>query len=113
VKPSKPKYKITVFGRELFGIAAVWAEYRNPKTQAWERTFATFTSEPNGVMKEIHNRQPIILDPNDFEEWLSPGERLPIHLFRIVPDDATRAVLLDGGRAAKTKERPAMKGLFD
>jgi putative SOS response-associated peptidase YedK len=52
-KTPRPKYEITVLDREFFGIAGVWADWRNPKTQRWERTFATFTSEPNGVMKEI------------------------------------------------------------
>ena len=46
----------------------MWAEWKNPKTQRWEKTFATFTSEPNGVMRELHDRQPVILDPKDFQE---------------------------------------------
>jgi putative SOS response-associated peptidase YedK len=49
-KGPKPKYEITVLDREFFGIAGVWAEWKNPKTQKWEKTFATFTSEPNGLM---------------------------------------------------------------
>src|SRR5229473_2119993 len=62
----KRKYEITVLGRELFGIAGVWAEWKNPNTDRWEKTFATFTSEPNAIMQPIHDRQPIILAPADF-----------------------------------------------
>jgi putative SOS response-associated peptidase YedK len=108
----KPKYEITVLDREFFGIAAVWAEWRNPKTQKWEKTFATFTSEPNTVIRELHDRQPIILDPKDFQEWLSPSERLPVHLLRILLDDAIQAILL-GDPVATPEEPLPMKGLFD
>jgi putative SOS response-associated peptidase YedK len=107
----KRKYEITVLGRELFGIAGVWAEWKNPNTEKWEKTFATFTSEPNGVMQPIHDRQPVILAPADFEEWLSRSERPPVHLLRILPDEAIAMTLLN---AEKPKaEEPAMKGLFD
>ena len=50
-KAPKPKYEITVLDREFFEIAAVWADWRNPKTQKWEKTFATFTSEPNNIVR--------------------------------------------------------------
>src|ERR1700738_451541 len=89
-----------------------WAEWRNPKTQKWEKTFATFTSEPNGIMRELHDRQPVILDPKDFQEWLSPSERLPVHLLRILPDDAIRAILL-GDPVARPEKSSPMRGLFD
>jgi len=107
----KQKYEVTVLGRELFGIAGVWAPWKNPKTETWEMTFATFTSEPNGVMEEIHDRQPVILEPSDFEEWLSPSERPPVHLLRILPDEEMAMTLLNEGKA--TVEEAAMKGLFD
>ena len=110
-KVPKPKYEITVLDREFFGIAAEWAEWRNPKTQKWEKTFATFTSEPNTIIRELHDRQPIILDPKDFGEWLSPSERAPVHLLRILPDEAIRAILL-GDSVARPGEPHPMKRLF-
>ena len=107
----KRKYEITVLGRELFGIAGVWAEWRNPNTEKWEKTFATFTSEPNGIMQPIHDRQPVILAPADFKEWLSRSERPPVHLLRILPDEEIAMALLNVEKAKL--EEPAMKGLFD
>ena len=62
-------------------------------------------------MKEIHDRQPVILDPKDFEEWLTPSEHLPVHLRRILPDEAMQAIVL-GGPILKP-EKPPMKELFD
>jgi putative SOS response-associated peptidase YedK len=50
----------------------MWAPWKNPKTDEWEKTFATFTSEPNALIEKIHIRQPIVIEPRDFEEWLRP-----------------------------------------
>jgi putative SOS response-associated peptidase YedK len=62
-------------------------------------------------MKEIHDRQLVILYPKDFEEWLTPSERLPIHLLRILPDDAMQTILLEG--PIVKPEEPPMKEGFD
>ena len=106
----KPKYEVVVPGREYFGIAGVWAPWKNPKTETWEKTFSTFTSEPNALIEKIHIRQPVILEPKEFEEWLRPGERPPVHLLRVLPEDEMRMMLVSpdagvGGEAAR--------GLFD
>jgi putative SOS response-associated peptidase YedK len=58
----KPKYEIEIFDREYFGIAGVWAPWKNPKSDQWEKTFATFTSEPNALIEKIHIRQPIVIE---------------------------------------------------
>jgi putative SOS response-associated peptidase YedK len=39
----KPKYEITLPGRELFGLAGMWSRWRNPKTEQWEDTFSVLT----------------------------------------------------------------------
>ncbi len=62
-------------GREHFGIAGVWAPWKNPKTDQWEKTFSTFTSEPNALIEKIHIRQPVILEPNEFESVFSGPAR--------------------------------------
>ncbi len=50
----KPKYEITMPGREYLGIAGVWAPWKNPKTDQWEKKFSTFTSEPTALIEKIH-----------------------------------------------------------
>lgn len=113
----KPKYEITMPGREYLGIAGVWALWKNPKTDQWEKTFSTFTSEPNALIEKIHVRQPVILEPRDFEEWLTLTERLPVHLLRVVPEEEMLMTLLSSEKPIvkpKTKkDESAMKGLFD
>jgi putative SOS response-associated peptidase YedK len=63
-------------------------------------------------MKPIHDRQPVVLEPRDFREWLSPGERPPLHLLRVLPDEKMMLKLVSNNTTAKAEE-PMMKGLFD
>ena len=88
----KPKFEITTPGREYFGMAGVYGSWRNPKTGQWESTFSTFTSEPNSLIQKIHFRQPVILKPRDYQEWLEPSERFPSHLLRILPQEEMHMV---------------------
>ncbi|MCB0000624.1 MAG: SOS response-associated peptidase family protein, partial [Anaerolineales bacterium] len=42
------------------------------------------TTTPNSFMRSIHDRMPVILEPEDFGMWLDPGERPEngLHLLR-------------------------------
>jgi putative SOS response-associated peptidase YedK len=113
----KPKYEIELFDREYFGIAAVWAPWKNPKTGQWEKTFATFTSEPNALIEKIHIRQPIVIDAQDFEEWLQPSARPAAYLLRVLSEDDMKMSLLAPPAQPEPKQKkksnePSMPGLF-
>ena len=58
-------------------------------------TVSVITSEPNEAMAEVHDRQPVILDPKDYTEWLSGSDRPPLHLLRIMPADEMKIYLLE------------------
>jgi putative SOS response-associated peptidase YedK len=109
----KPKYEVVVPGRDYFGIARVWAPWKNPKTDQWEKTFSTFTSEPNALIEKIHIRQPIILSPSEYEEWLAPTERPPVHLLRVLPEEQMSMALINPPQTAREQTEPLMRGLFD
>lgn len=91
----KPKYEFTVPDRQPFGMAGLWSQWKNPKTNQWERTFAILTGEANAVMQPIHDRQPTILEPREYAEYLSEDERPPTHLLRILPENEMKSQLLD------------------
>jgi putative SOS response-associated peptidase YedK len=86
----KPKFEFTLRGGKPFGMAGLWAPWKNPKTNQWEDTFAIVTVEANETMTPVHNRQPAILAPRDYQEYLENTERPPIHLLRVFPDDEMR-----------------------
>jgi putative SOS response-associated peptidase YedK len=91
----KPKYEFTLPGQEPFGMAAVWKLWKNPKTSHWEKTFAVLTGEPNELMAPIHDRMTTFLEPRDYQEYLSPAERPPVHLLRIFPASKMTVRLVD------------------
>jgi putative SOS response-associated peptidase YedK len=91
----KPKYEFTIPGQQPFGMAAVWKLWKNPKTELWERTFAILTGDPNELMAPIHDRMTTFLEPNDYEEYLAPAERPPVHLLRILPSEKMHARLVE------------------
>jgi putative SOS response-associated peptidase YedK len=55
--------------RELFGLAGLWDAWRNPSGKRVE-SFTIITTEPNELIRPIHNRMPVILRPEDEESWL-------------------------------------------
>jgi putative SOS response-associated peptidase YedK len=95
----KPKYEVVIPGREPFGIAGVWKLWKNPKTNQWERTFAVVTGEPNELIQPIHHRLTTILDPRDYEEYLTMAERPPVHLFRILPAEEMHVMRVEESAA--------------
>jgi putative SOS response-associated peptidase YedK len=94
-KRDNPKYEITVPGREPFGMAGIWSVWKNPNDGTAVPSVAIVTTEPNERMAEIHTRQPAILQPREYEEWLSPSERPPLHLLRILPSEEMNIRLLE------------------
>ena len=90
----KPKYEFEVVGRQPFGMAGIWAPWKNPKTGMMENTFAILTGEANAVMRPIHDREPVIIDPRDYAEYLTLQERPPAHLLRILPEKELKASLV-------------------
>lgn len=72
------KSKIPMFihlkDRKPFAFAGLWELWNAPDgSQIYSATI--ITTEPNSMMKDIHNRMPVILPQSAYEEWLSPGER--------------------------------------
>ena len=55
--------------REPFAIAGLWDVWRKPDGKRVE-SFTIITTEPNELVRPIHNRMPVILQPEDEEQWL-------------------------------------------
>ncbi|MCZ6631878.1 MAG: SOS response-associated peptidase [bacterium] len=57
-----------------FGFAGLWETWR-PETGDVLHTCTIITTEPNALMQTIHNRMPVILKPDAYEQWLSPEDQ--------------------------------------
>ena len=67
----KQPFYIRMRDERAFAFAGLWERWRGPDDKAVE-TCAILTTEPNAALKEIHDRMPVILDPQDYEQWLDP-----------------------------------------
>ncbi len=68
----KIPYYIHLKDKEYFSFAGMYTEYKHPKTGEELKTYMILTTHPNGVMKDIHNRMPVMLDEETEEKWLNP-----------------------------------------
>jgi putative SOS response-associated peptidase YedK len=75
---------------DLFAFAGIWAELRRRGSDEVLHSCAIVTCPPNGLMRPIHDRMPVILDPAAEGDWLNP-DRAPDGLLELLvpaPDDA-------------------------
>ncbi len=75
--------------RELFAFAGVWAQLKRSDGET-VHSCSIITCEPNAMMREIHDRMPVVLDPADEGAWLDPegDEDELVELLRPAPEDA-------------------------
>ena len=59
----------------LCGIVGLWDVWRKPDGKRVE-SFTIITTEPNELVRPVHNRMPVILRPEDEEQWLD-ASRIP------------------------------------
>lgn len=71
-KTSQP-YVFTLPGQSLFAFAGLWDAWRDPHGN-WLQSFTIITTQANALMSQIHTRMPVILQPNDYDRWLSRDE---------------------------------------
>jgi len=73
VKGKQP-YCFEVNNGELFAFAGLWERWKEP-SGGWIKTCSIFTTVPNAVTASVHDRMPVILDPDCYDLWLDPGMR--------------------------------------
>jgi putative SOS response-associated peptidase YedK len=55
-----------------FAFAGLWSSWRNPEQEKPVETFTILTTDANDLLRPLHDRMPVILDPKDFDLWLDP-----------------------------------------
>jgi putative SOS response-associated peptidase YedK len=78
---TKQPYCFEVNDGKLFAFAGFWERWKHPNG-TWVKSCSILTTTPNAVTSTVHDRMPVILDPDCYELWLDPG----MHDVRVVSD---------------------------
>jgi putative SOS response-associated peptidase YedK len=85
---SKQPYFIYPPDRSLVMFAGLWEAWKDKTDPAadWVKTFTIITGEPGKVSGDIHDRQPVILPPAMWEQWLDGTCEDAAALLKVVPE---------------------------
>jgi putative SOS response-associated peptidase YedK len=73
----------------LMVFAGIWESWKSPEEEVLE-SCAILTTSANSLVAGLHDRQPVILYPSDFNLWLDRHTNDPVqlkHLYRPYPAD--------------------------
>jgi putative SOS response-associated peptidase YedK len=59
---------------EAFAFAGVWDRWKSPEGKVVE-SFSILTTDANAVTRDVHDRMPVIVPPEQYDLWLDPGFR--------------------------------------
>jgi len=71
----KTAMRILMKDESLFAMAGLWDEWKDAEGQPL-RSYTILTTRAKGLLKEVHDRMPVILRPNLIDAWLDPGVKL-------------------------------------
>lgn len=73
---TKTPHFIHLKSGQPFAFAGLWDEWHS-SDGSLIRSCTIITTTPNKLMAVIHDRMPVILQPNDYDEWLDRAPRTP------------------------------------
>ncbi|HEX7288704.1 MAG TPA: SOS response-associated peptidase, partial [Candidatus Angelobacter sp.] len=85
---NKQPYNIGLADDSLFAFAGLWDRWRSPSGEKIE-SCTILTTDANSLLRDVHDRMPVMLRREDYDLWLDPGVTDPRrvqHLLR--PFDA-------------------------
>jgi putative SOS response-associated peptidase YedK len=72
---AKQPYYIQMADRGAFAFAGLWELWKRKGDDDDEivvESCTVLTTQPNALVRDVHNRMPVILKPEDYELWLDP-----------------------------------------
>ncbi len=69
----KTPYYFTLRDQTPFAFAGLWDIWHSPEGDPL-RSACILTTTPNDLVKPIHDRMPVILQPESYTDWLKPEE---------------------------------------
>ncbi len=72
----KQPFYVRLLDDRPFAFAGLWEYWEGPEGQAID-SCALLTTEPNALMRPLHHRMPVILEPDAYTPWLDPAVQDP------------------------------------
>lgn len=79
-KKSKTPFYIKLKSEKPFAFAGLWETWRSAESAADDTTIMSctiITTTPNPLLEPIHNRMPVILESEVYDQWLDPTDQSP------------------------------------
>jgi putative SOS response-associated peptidase YedK len=73
---TKQPFYIRLRDARPFAFAGLWEHWKGPDDTAIE-SCTLLTTQPNDLLRAVHNRMPVILQPRDYDLWLDPEIEKP------------------------------------
>jgi len=89
---TKQPFFVQLKNRSVFAFAGLWESWRSPEGGMVE-SCTIITTSPNELIREIHDRMPVILHPDQYDAWLqsSTPEHSLEQILRPYPPDEMEA----------------------
>ena len=82
----KQPYCIRMADQTPFGMAGLWEHWMNPSGPAVE-TCTIITTDANALVRDLHERMPVILAQGDYAAWLDAGNAKAQELLKPFPPE--------------------------
>jgi putative SOS response-associated peptidase YedK len=87
----KQPYRIGLKSEELFAFAGIWE--RNEFGGNGIDGYCIITTNANRLVSDVHDRMPVIIHPENYDEWLSPENQNTNSLFQLLkPFEADKMI---------------------
>jgi putative SOS response-associated peptidase YedK len=75
----KTPYYFHLGDEDVFSLAGLWEHHESPLGEV-RMTCAILTRQANAVVAPIHERMPVIVSPEGYDDWLNPHQSDPREL---------------------------------
>lgn len=108
---TKQPYWIHLPERPVFAFAGIWERWQGPEGSVVE-TCAILNTTANALMQVLHERMPVILPPEAYDDWLDPNLQDPkrvVSMLRPFPPEAMVAYPVSTHVNSPRHEDPACR----
>ncbi len=87
----KQPFYFRLQNEQPFAFAGLWEHWQDPNGEVID-SCTIITTEANEILQPIHDRMPVILNPNDYDLWLDPTVEKPEQLQQLLQPYSSRAM---------------------